>query len=250
MKNLIKTISIALIFIISCQSNDREKIEVTLRHEKKNDSHLLVMTYKNISSIPVYIPNLGSIELIMDSLRFINSKGEEINSQFINNELNHNISFYGPPIDGNVITNYCSDNPNISEEIDLELPPFDEKKEMVRSIIQHEYENLISEKQFRMPTEEDLRFIRSLIFFKYHNSIFLKPGEKYHDCITINTLFQANETYKIFLHYIPNKKFEKYEHIFKLGKDTLVVNSNLLDNYKKFVLCNEPLVSDTIIINP
>jgi len=250
MKNLIKTISIALTFIISCQSNDRGKIEVILRHEKMNDSHLIVMTYKNISSIPVYIPNLASIELIIDSLRFINLKGEKINDQFIDNELKHSISFYGPPIDRKVVTNHCSDNPNISEEIDLELPPFDERKGMVKSIIQHEYEILISEKQLRMPTEEDLRFIKSLIFFKYHSSIFLKPGEKYHDCITINTLFQTNETYKIFLHYSPNKKFEKYEYIFKFSKDTLVVTSSLLYNYKNFVLYNEPLISDTLIVNP
>jgi hypothetical protein len=40
MKNLIKIIGIALIFNISCQSNDGEKIEVTLKHEKK-----MIVTY-------------------------------------------------------------------------------------------------------------------------------------------------------------------------------------------------------------
>jgi hypothetical protein len=208
------------------------------------------MTYKNISSTSVYVPKLASIELKIDSIKFINAKGEKINEQFIDNELNHSISFYGPPIDGKVVSDYCSDNPNISEEVDLELPPFSKGKEMVRSIIQHEYENLMSEKQFRMPTEEDLKFIKSLIFIKYHSSIFLKPSETYQDCITINTLFQTNETFKIFLHYLPDKKFEKYEYIFEFGKDTLVITSELIDNYKGFVLWNEPIVSDTLIINP
>ena len=249
MKKLIRIVCIALIVIGACQPIDKGRVEVALRHEEKDSSHLLILTVKNNTSTPIYIPILASLLSPIDSIKFINSKGEIINEQLINDELNYNILFYGPPIDGKVITDYCSNEPYLSEYIDLDSAPFTKGKEMVRSIIQYEYECLISEHKPKMNTEEDIGFIKSMIFSKYCGAIFLNPKETYSDCITINTLFRSNETYKVFLHYSPNKKLEKYKYEFKFGDDTLEITSKYLDKYKGYKLYNEVLISDTLTIH-
>lgn len=248
MKILIRLISIVIVFI-SCQPVDKGKVEIRLKHMEKNNSHLLIMTVKNNCSTPIFIPKLASIELCLDSMIILNAKGEIINKQFVDDELKYGISFYGPPVNGKVITDICSDNPNVSEEIDLDLPHFNDRKNMIRSIIQSEYENAISNKQFGMITEEDVNYIKSLIFLKYKDSIFLKPGETYRDCITINTLFQKDEVYKVFLHYTPSNKVERFTYHFKFGSDSLVINSNLLDVYNGYSCYNGILKSDTLVIN-
>lgn len=249
MKKIISIISIVLIINGACRPIDNGRVEVSLRHEQKDSSHLLIMTVKNNTSTSIYIPRLASLLTPIDSIKFFNSKGEIINKQLINDELKYNILFYGPPIDRKVITDYCSNEPYLSDYIELDFAPFTKGKEMVRSIIQYEYESLILKYKPKMTTEEDIGFIKSMIFSKYSGAIFLKPKETYSDCITINTLFQSNETYKVFLYYSPNKELEKYNYKFKFGGDSLEITSVYLGKFKDFILYDDILTTDTLIIH-
>ncbi len=251
MKRLIQIIGIALILNEACQSIDNGKVEATLSHKKIGESHLLVMTVKNNTSKPIYIPRLSCLMISkFDSIRIIDSKGRVVNDQFVENELQYGISFYGPPIDGKVITDSCSDEKCIGEEIELDLPPFTFGKKMIRSIIQCEYQNLLVASPPKMPAEEDIAFIKSLIFSKYFDSIFLKPKESFNYCITINTLFSGNETYRVYFHYTPSKEIEKYMYKFKFCGDSLEITSEPLKEFDGYNLYNETLKSDTLTINP
>ncbi len=250
MKNINRNILFVFVIMVSCQSINNNKVQIMLKHEIIDSSNVLVMVVKNNTFTPIYIPELSSIMVNMDSVIFINSKGDIANKQFINNELHDGISFYNPSINTKIPTYYCSDNPNVFDIIDLDIPPFTKEKKMIRSIIQYEYEDLITKDDPKMLIEEDIQFIKSLIFSKYHNSVFLGPKETYYDCITINTLFQPRENYKIFIHYLPDTTISKYRYEFNSGNEVLEITSELLNNYKGFKLYNQPLISDTLIINP
>ncbi len=248
MKRLVEIICIGLI-IVACQPTNNKQVKVILEHEKKDGSHLLVLTVVNNTSAPIYIPRLASLMTPIDSIRFFNSKGEIINEQLVIDELSYGISFYGPPRDGKVITDYCSDEPYISEYIDLELPPFTQRKMMIRSIVQYEYERLILEDEPKMLIEEDINFIKSLIFSKYCNSIFLKPNETYSNCITINTLSFNKDFLKIYLHYTPSKEYEEYKYKLKFDDDSIRITSDLIKKFEGYSLFDRIIKSDTLFIN-
>lgn len=245
-----KILLLVLVLNFSCETNDVMKIETNLKHEMKDDSHLLVMTVINKSPYSIYIPRLSSLmESEFDSLRIINLNGKIKNKEFINNEILYNASKYGPPVGGKNITDYCSDFQYDIEEIDFDLSPFMERKALLKSIVQNEYRSLVTAHSLKNPTEKDIANIKSLIFSKYKDAIFLQPYESFKDCITINTLFLGDDPYKIIVHKTPTKEVERYTYNFDNGIDSIEINSILLEEFEGYKLFNETIYSDTLVVN-
>lgn len=255
MKNFIRIICCLFIFCISCKSENKKEIEVTLQKEIKDGYHLLMMKVENISSTPIYIPGLALWGAILNKeLIILDSEKKIINDDFLTNESIYNRKLNRMYNNRKFVTDFCSDNMIILDDIDLDRPPFNEKKDMVRSIIQREYETLISGKQFLALTEEDIQNIKSIIFIKYYNAIFLKPGEIYHYCYTINSLYESDEIHKVFFQYnFPEKYYEGSEsfyYVFKYKKDSVLLTPYFLPEFKGYYLYDQPFTSDTLVINP
>ncbi len=241
-------IIIFLLILTSCKKKQEETVNATLSITKKENGTFLSLKITNNTNESIYLPKLDM--LLYKSLSIFNNKGNNITNSFFDYESSHNISYYGPPSKVRYDSFCNSIEYTLTDINDLDLPPFTERRQIIQDFINFEYKRIILEHQTSILSEGDVAFIKNCIFFKYYRSVFLRSNETYSECITINTLTTNGEPYKFHLHYTPIYIIDSLTHKFRYSKDSIVITSKLLKQFKEFTLYNGTIKTDTVLYFP
>ncbi|MUP40111.1 hypothetical protein [Labilibaculum euxinus] len=242
---IIEIVILIAIYITGCKTIDPTMNNVTLEINRTNNSYFLQMKFVNNTKQHVYIPKLADL-LMSDSLTISDRHGKNLTEFFFREELIDHIKRFGPKM--GQINDFCKSYETLEENSNLELPPFSERKERIKRMIDLEFKHLISSNSLLKLTMNDILIIKDMTFTKYSHCIFLEPGETFEDCITINTLLEHNLGDEIILNYTPKDNIERYYYQLEYTNDSLEVNTELFQRFEGYKLFNKRLISNKLII--
>ncbi len=251
MKNKILLVFFTSISLISCKQNTFEEkvIELELEHKHKDSVHVLYSIFTNTSSKPVYIPSLGSSAAESLSMKITDEEGKDIKEKFYSKENFYLTSNYDKPID---LLDSCHSNSYILEYSDFAEKPLGKNNKLLKRLVDIEYQQLLEVKDIDedILTPEDKAIIKYVLLFKYPDPLFLKPGEQYSNCRTVNALAKSNERSYIHIDYEPVIRKSKYYkvHITQL-KDSLKIPLKMKDSVMGYHLYNRAFSSDSIVFD-
>ena len=249
---LVICISVSL---LSCKQNTFEKnvIELELKYKHQDSIHMLYTIYKNVSSKPVYIPNLASSVLQSHYyMKIYNGEGKIIKGKFFLNESQYLTALYKNPSELEEALANCPSGYITRSYSDLTNKSLGENRQLLKKLIDKEYQQILKANSINenVLSEEEKETIKDALEFKYPDPLFLKPGEQHTHCSTVNTLVNNSEKSLIYINYEPFIRKSKYYkvHITPL-KDSLKIPLKMKDSVMGYHLYNRAFSSDTIAFN-
>jgi hypothetical protein len=237
------SIIILVIYFVSlsaCKKEQKEIVDVCLSYSVVSDIHWLTVTVVNNSDTSMYLPVLSNSDDLYYGIKIFDLNGKRIQHE--------RQPLFVPPDDFRIKNNGCKEELSIMTLEDLDYPPFTQRKKGLRNLIQNEYDELMSSIKCRDLTI-DIYNLKMELLYKYKSIIFLKPGDYYSQCISINHILENNKSFYAFIELVP--QIEKGSFVFKFEycSDSISISHTLPQKMLGNQLYSSKLVSDTIYIS-
>ena len=233
------TILVTLV-ISGCVKSKVEKVEASLNVMQTKEGKFLKVEIHNRTTGKIFINRISGV-FLLDCINVIDSKGENITDEFIEKDLLYKKKYYENKIESEKLN-------ALLEYDDLYRFPFTHNKELIKKAIDIEYKELITRINPVIITDNDVSFIRNMLFGKYSGTVFMEPDGYYSETTSINSLFHMDENINIVFHYQPNKKIDSVNVALDYKNSSIVFTSKTLDRVEDYTLFNSEFNSDTILI--
>jgi len=179
---------------------------------------------------------------VIDSLHITDSDGNDFTDQYITNEFIYHKRYI-------LKDRKILGKEKLIDYEDLFSPPLTERKKLVKLAVETDFNTNYIDKLPKNITLSDIELVKSIIFSKYSNSIFIDPKSTYRDSLSIYTLSSSNKKYKIKLEHNTMQDVEFLKLDINNGRDTIIINSKPLHKIDKYNFYSGLLKSNVLHIN-
>lgn len=228
------------------QSNLSVSLEVIKKTDCNNFCYQLKVIFKNSTDKKVYIPNLH----LLEHLYIIDSSGRNVFNDYLKDEIHYYEVNITPKL------------------INSELVEYDGKVEMKYDTNQISYKrmkgyfNTFIEDAVRLETSKLTKsnkqllnniawqtYLMNLLNSKYAQIIVLEPNSLEYELFDINTLYKANNEFKVFFQYQNLNSPNEIEIKIPESNEIIELKEDCLERVDGYSLYTGILNSDTLIIS-